>query len=110
MKPREESYEGSNKETLALGALTVFLPPNLPQLEWLGMTNGKFKGMAELIGGRTPRRRQQDLHYSVHGIGFQAIYEYYDEYSTEARVQGRPIVFGGSWTFRTSKPESKEHS
>jgi hypothetical protein len=54
-------------------------------------------------------------YYSVHGIGFQANYilpakgvalffKYYDEYSAKARVQGRTIVFGGSWTLRIPKP------
>lgn len=54
-------------------------------------------------------------YYSVHGIGFQANYilpakdfvlffKYYDEYSAKARVQGRTIVFGGSWTLKIPKP------
>ena len=58
-------------------------------------------------------------YYSVHGIGFQANYilpakdfalffKYYDEYSAKARVQGRTIVFGGSWTFRIPKPGAPE--
>jgi hypothetical protein len=58
-------------------------------------------------------------YYSVHGIGFQANYilpakdfvlffKYYDEYSAKARVQGRTIVFGGSWTFKFPKPAPKK--
>lgn len=54
-------------------------------------------------------------YYSVHGIGFQANYilpaknfvfffKYYDEYSAKARVQGRTIAFGGSWTLKIPKP------
>ena len=54
-------------------------------------------------------------YYSVHGIGVQANYilpaknlsfffKYYDEYSAKARVQGRTIVFGGSWTLKIPKP------
>ena len=54
-------------------------------------------------------------YYSVHGIGVQANYilpaknlslffKYYDEYSAKARVKGRTIVFGGSWTLRIPKP------
>ena len=53
-------------------------------------------------------------YYSVHGIGFQANYilpaknvllffKYYDEYSAKARIKGRTIVFGGSWTFKIPK-------
>ncbi len=53
-------------------------------------------------------------YYSVHGIGFQTnfimpakhvtlFFKYYDEYSAKARVQGRTIVFGGSWTLRIPK-------
>jgi len=54
-------------------------------------------------------------YYSVHGIGFQANYilpakdflvffKYYDQYSAKARVQGRTIAFGGSWTWKIAKP------
>ena len=50
-------------------------------------------------------------YYSVHAIGLQANYilpakdivgffKYYDEYSAKARVEGRTIVFGGSWTLK----------
>ncbi len=57
-------------------------------------------------------------YYSVHAIGVQANYvlpgnnvvlffKFYDEYSAKARVQGRTIVFGGSWTLRIPKPASK---
>jgi hypothetical protein len=58
-------------------------------------------------------------YYSVHGIGGQVNYilpakdfvlffKYYDEYSAKARVQGRTIVFGGSWTFKFPKPAPKK--
>ena len=58
-------------------------------------------------------------YYSVHGIGFQSnfilparnlalFFKYYDEYSAKARVQGRTIVFGGSWTLRIPKPSAHE--
>ena len=58
-------------------------------------------------------------YYSVHGIGGQVNYilpakdfvlffKYYDEYSAKARVQGRTIVFGGSWTFKFPKPDAKK--
>ena len=53
-------------------------------------------------------------YYSVHAIGGQANYilpskdvvlffKYYDEYSAKARIQGRTIVFGGSWTLKIPK-------
>ena len=56
-------------------------------------------------------------YYSVHGIGFQANYilpaknvalffKYYDEYSAKVRVQGRAIVFGGSWTLKIPKSQT----
>jgi hypothetical protein len=55
------------------------------------------------------------VHYSVHGIGVRANYilpanlsfffNYYDEYSAKARVKGRTIVFGGSWTLRIPKAQ-----
>ena len=55
----------------------------------------------------------------MHGIGVQANYilpaknlllffKYYDEYSAKARVKGRTIVFGGSWTFKFPKPPAKQ--
>jgi hypothetical protein len=58
-------------------------------------------------------------YYSVHGIGFQSnfilparnlalFFKYYDEYSAKTRVQGRTIVFGGSWTLRIPKPATHE--
>jgi hypothetical protein len=54
-------------------------------------------------------------YYSVHGIGGQLNYilpaknlafflKGYDEYSAKARVEGRTIVFGFSWTLRIPKP------
>jgi hypothetical protein len=52
--------------------------------------------------------------YSVHGMGVQStfilpaknlafFFKYVDEYRALARVQGRTIVFGGSWTFKFPK-------
>jgi hypothetical protein len=54
--------------------------------------------------------------YSVHAIGFQTnfiappknvnlYFKFLDEYSAKSRVEGRTIVFGGSYTFRIPKPE-----
>jgi hypothetical protein len=54
-------------------------------------------------------------YYSVHGIGVQSnfimpakgltlFFKYYDEYSAKARVKGRTIAFGFSWTLRIPKP------
>ena len=71
-----------------------------------------------LIAG-VPVAASRVPYYSVHGIGFQANYilpakdfvlffKYYDEYSAKARVQGRTIVFGGSWTFKFPKPPAKK--
>jgi len=51
--------------------------------------------------------------YSVHAVGVQAnfvlpandlvaFFKYYDEYRALARVQGRTIDFGFSWTLRIS--------
>ena len=53
--------------------------------------------------------------YSGHAIGFQTnfiapaknmllYFKYQNEYKTTARVEGRAIVFGGSYTFRIPKP------
>jgi hypothetical protein len=68
-----------------------------------------------LIAGR-PVSAGSVPYYSVHGIGFQGnfimpgpdvvlFFKYYDEYSAKARPQGRAFVFGGSWTFRSPKPQ-----
>jgi len=35
---------------------------------------------------------------------FLLFFKYYDEYSAKARVEGRTIVFGGSWTFKIPRP------
>jgi len=54
-------------------------------------------------------------YYSVHAIGVQSnfilpaknlafFFKYYDEYRALARVEGRTIVFGGSWTLKIPKP------
>jgi hypothetical protein len=58
---------------------------------------------------------RNDPHYSVYSLGFQTnfimpaknlnlSFKYYEEYSAKARVEGRTIVFGGSYTFRVPKP------
>jgi hypothetical protein len=75
---------------------------------------GVGNGGAYLVAG-LPVAASRVPHYSVHAIGVQANYlvpakdvvlyfKYYDEYSAEARVQGRTIVFGGSWTWKIPKP------
>lgn len=57
-------------------------------------------------------------YYSSHGIGFQTNYilpakalnfffKYEPAYAAKATVQGRTIVFGGSWTLRIPKPAPK---
>jgi hypothetical protein len=67
-----------------------------------------------LLGG-VPVAASRVPYYSVHGIGFQANYilpakdfalffKYYDQYRALASLQGRTIVFGGSWTLRIPKP------
>jgi hypothetical protein len=56
-------------------------------------------------------------YYSVHAIGFQAnfilpakdllaFFKYYDEYRALARVQGRTIVFGFSYTLKIPKQQA----
>jgi hypothetical protein len=68
-----------------------------------------------LIAG-LPVSASRAPYYSVHGIGFQGnfilpgpdvvlFFKYYDEYSAKARVKGRTIVFGGSWTLRIPKAQ-----
>ena len=99
------------------------LKKNLSQLAQLGLVGydqwqvsndgGNF-----LMGG-IPVSASGVPYYSVHGIGVQANYilpaknlllffKYYDEYSAKARVKGRTIVFGGSWTFKFPKPPAKQ--
>lgn len=57
-------------------------------------------------------------HYSVHAIGVQTnfiapqrglsfFFKYYGELNSSARVLGRTIVFGGTYTLRIPKPEPK---
>ena len=59
-----------------------------------------------------------DPAYSVHAIGFQTnfivppknlnfYFKFLDEYSAKARVEGRTIVFGGSYTFRFPTPQDR---
>jgi hypothetical protein len=71
-------------------------------------------GGSYLVAG-IPVAASRVPYYSVHGIGVQANYilpaknlafffKYYDEYSAKARVKGRTIVFGFSWTLRIPKP------
>jgi len=54
--------------------------------------------------------------YSAHAIGVQAnflapphgivlFFKYYDELSAKARVEGRTIAFGGSWTLKYPNPK-----
>jgi hypothetical protein len=55
-------------------------------------------------------------YYSVHAIGFQTnfilpvnalnfFFKFEDEYRAVARPEGRPIAFGGSYTFRIPNPQ-----
>jgi hypothetical protein len=78
--------------------------------QWQVSSNG---GNYLVKGSPVPASRVP--YYSVHGIGLQANYilpakdfvlffKYYDEYSAKARIEGRTIAFGGSWTFRIPKP------
>jgi hypothetical protein len=95
------------------------LKKNLSQLAQFGLVGYdqwqvSSNGGNYLVAG-LPVSASRVPYYSVHGIGLQANYilpakdfllffKYYDEYSAKARVQGRTIVFGGSWTFRIPKP------
>jgi hypothetical protein len=99
------------------------LKKNLSQLAQLGLVGYDqwqvtSNGGHYLVAG-IPVLASRVPYYSVHGIGFQANYilpakdfvlffKYYDEYSAKARVQGRTIVFGGSWTFKFPKPAAKQ--
>jgi hypothetical protein len=82
--------------------------------QWQVTSNG---GNYLVAGLPVPANRVP--YYSVHGIGFQSnfilpaknlalFFKYYDEYSAKARVQGRTIVFGGSWTLRIPKPQAPQ--
>jgi hypothetical protein len=98
------------------------LKKNMSQLAQLGLVGYDqwqvtSNGGNYLVAG-IPVAASRVPYYSVHGIGFQANYilpakdfvlffKYYDEYSAKARVQGRTIVFGGSWTFKFPKPAAK---
>lgn len=95
------------------------LKKDMSQLAQLGLV-GYDQWQVSANGGNylvtgLPVAASRIPYYSVHGIGFQANYilpakdfvlffKYYDEYSAKARVQGRTIVFGGSWTFKIPKP------
>ena len=95
------------------------LKKNMSQLAQLGLVGYDqwqvtSNGGNYLVAG-VPVSASRVPYYSVHGIGFQANYilpakdfllffKYYDEYSAKARVQGRTIVFGGSWTLKIPKP------
>jgi len=99
------------------------LKKNMSQLAQLGLVGYDQwqvtgNGGNYLVAG-IPVSASRVPYYSVHGIGFQANYilpakdfvlffKYYDEYSAKARVQGRTIVFGGSWTFKFPKPAAKQ--
>jgi hypothetical protein len=94
------------------------LKKNMSQLAQLGLVGYdqwqvSSNGGTYLVAG-IPVAASRAPYYSVHGIGFQANYilpakdfllffKYYDEYSAKARVQGRTIVFGGSWTLKIPK-------
>jgi len=95
------------------------LKKDMSQLAQLGLVGydqwqDSKNGGNYLVAGM-PVAASRVPYYSVHAIGFQANYilpakdvvlffKYYDEYSAKARVQGRTIVFGGSWTLKIPKP------
>jgi hypothetical protein len=95
------------------------LKKDLSQLAQLGLVGYdqwqvSSNGGTYLVAG-IPAAASRVPYYSVHGIGVQANYilpaknlvlffKYYDEYSAKARVEGRTIVFGGSWTLKIPKP------
>lgn len=95
------------------------LKKDMSQLAQLGLVGYdqwqvSGNGGTYLVAG-LPVAASRIPYYSVHGIGLQANYilpakdfvlffKYYDEYSAKARVQGRTIVFGGSWTLKIPKP------
>ncbi len=79
--------------------------------QWQVSSNG---GTVVLAGVPVPASRIP--YYSVHGIGFQSnfilpakdvvlFFKYYDQYRALATVQGRTIVFGGSWTLKIPKAQ-----
>ncbi len=79
--------------------------------QWQVSSNG---GTVILAG--TPVPASLLPYYSVHGIGVQSnfivpkknlvfFFKYYDQYRALATVEGRTIVFGGSWTLRIPKPQ-----
>src|SRR5271167_4432360 len=94
------------------------LKKDMSQLAQLGLV-GYDQWQVTSNGGKyllagVPVAASRVPYYSVHGIGFQANYilpakdvvlflKYYDEYSAKARVEGRTIVFGGSWTLKIPK-------
>ena len=96
------------------------LKKDMSQLAQLGLVGYdqwqvSSNGGTYLVAG-IPVAARRVPYYSVHGIGVQANYilpaknlvfffKYYDEYSAKARVKGRTIAFGGSWTFRIPKPQ-----
>jgi hypothetical protein len=96
------------------------LKKDMSQLAQLGLVGYdqwqvSSNGGTYLVAG-IPVDASKVPYYSVHGIGVQANYilpaknlvfffKYYDEYSAKARVKGRTIVFGGSWTLRIPKAQ-----
>jgi len=99
------------------------LKKNLSQLAQLGLV-GYDQWQVTANGGNylvagLPVAASRVPYYSVHAIGgqgnyilpakdFVVFFKYYGEYSAKARVQGRTIVFGGSWTFKFPKPAPKQ--
>src|SRR5271165_1397984 len=96
------------------------LKKNFSQLLQVGLVGyDKFQvtanGGTVLVGG-VPVPAKSIPYYSVHGVGGQINYilpaknllfffKGYDEYRALARVEGRTIVFGFSWTLRIPKAQ-----
>lgn len=88
----------------------------LLQLGLTGYDQWEVTGDSGTTSNGLPART--DPAYSVHAIGFQTNYimpaknlnfyfKFLDEYNAHARVEGRTIVFGGTYTFRIPKPQAQ---
>jgi hypothetical protein len=108
-------------DRLALSRNGPVLKKDMSQLLQLGVVGyDQFQvtanGGTVLVGG-IPAPAKLIPSYSVHGVGGQINYilpaenllfffKGYDEYRALARVQGRTIVFGGSWTWGFPKAKT----
>ncbi len=88
----------------------------LLQFGLVGYDQWQVSNNTGLLGNGLPARLVP--FYSVHAIGFQTnfilppknlnfYFKFEPEYSAKARVEGRTVVFGGSYTFRIPKPKPK---